>query len=188
MAKDTEELTVMLGGAVYVADVGEPRPTDPEIIAGTWEDLGHITTDGIVFEVEREVTDINSVWEQDPIRRLVTRVPKVMRFQLQQLSVHTLPFALGGGTVDEPTAGIFEYSPPDPSDLDERAMLWQIIDGDKAYLFNYYRGNVTGTSSITGVRDNVALLPVEYSILTPTLGGDPFNMITNDPAFEPIAS
>ena len=101
MAKDTEELTVMLGGAVYVADVGEPRPTDPEIIAGTWEDLGHITTDGIVFEVEREVTDINSVWEQDPIRRLVTRVPKVMRFQLQQLSVHTLPFALGGGTVDE---------------------------------------------------------------------------------------
>lgn len=187
--QDTEELVVMLDGAIYVADVGETEPTDPSTSPGAgWEDLGHVTTDGITFTLSREITDIDSVWEPDPIRKLVTRVPKTLAGTLQQLSALTMPFAFGGGEVTEPTAGTYLYEPPDASELDERAMLWELHDGDKDYFLGYRRGLMTGAATMTGVRNNATLLPFEFSVLTPAGGAKPFFLLTNDPAFEPLAS
>lgn len=189
MAQDAEELVVMLDGAIYVGEVGETEPTDPaDALGAGWEDLGYVTTDGVSFQLSREVTDIDSVFEPDPIRRLITRVPKTVSFTLQQLSVLTAPFAFGGGEVSEPSAGVYLYEPPDASEIDERALIWEIHDGDKDYYLGYRRGNVTGTVNMTGVRNNATLLPVEFSVLTPAGGAKPFFFLTNDPAFEPVGS
>lgn len=188
MAQDAEQVTVMLDGAIYVGEVGETEPTDPSTAPGAgWEDLGHVTTAGITFTLTREVTDIDSVWEPDPIRKLVTRVPKTLAGILQQLSAITMPFAFGGGVVTEPDPGVFLYEPPDASELDERAMLWEIHDGNKDYILGYRRGLMTGTATMTGVRNDATLLPFEFSVLTPA-GAKPFFLLTNDPAFEPVAS
>jgi hypothetical protein len=188
MVQTADETVVALDGAVYVADIGTAIPTDPTVIGAGWEDLGYITREGVTFELSREITDIDAWQESDPIRRLVTRVPKLLRFTLQQLSTLTFPFAFGGGVVTEPSPGIFDYEPPDPSEIDERMLLWQFIDDVKTYVIGYRRGQVTGTASMTGVRDNVNLLPVEYSVLAPGGGVKPFFFLTDDPAFEPTGS
>lgn len=184
MAKDAEQTTVMFDGGVYVGAVGTTEPTDPDTTPGAgWSDLGHVTTDGVTFNLSREITDIDSVWEADPIRKLVTRVPKTLVFTLEQLNFETFEFAFGGGTISLPGAGLFKYTPPDSADLDERAFIWKIIDGTKNYMLMFKRGLVTGTASVTGVRNNAALLPVEYSVLTPADSSPPFTLLTDDPGF-----
>jgi hypothetical protein len=173
----------MLDGGVYVGEVGTTEPTDPADTPGVgWSDLGHVTTDGVAFTLSREITDIDSVWEEDPIRKLVTRVPKTLTFTLEQLNFETFEFGFGGGSITVLGGGLFQYDPPAASELDERAMIWQIIDGTKNYMLMFRRGLVTGTASVTGVRNNAALMPVEYSVLTPTSGSS-FILLTDDPAF-----
>jgi hypothetical protein len=96
-----------------------------------------------------------------------------------------VPLAFGGGTVDEESPGIYRYTPPADGDaLDERAMIIDFVDGDKHYRLSFFRGNVTDAVATNLRRTGEALLPITFKALAAGPGLPPFDILTDDPAFE----
>ena len=103
-------------------------------------------------------------------------------FSLQQWNEDTVPLAFGGGEVVNPTLGVWRYVPPEPDDIDERALMIDWQDGTKNYRLLFPRGLVTGAVEINLRRTDEAELPVTF-VSTPNTGDAPFVLLTDDDAF-----
>jgi hypothetical protein len=93
--------------------------------------------------------------------------------------------ALGGGTwtvtgvaPDE----VFKYVPPTASDVDERAMIVEILDGDLVYRWIYARVLNKEGVEFTAVRQDAVTFPISMSVLQPSGDASPFEFFTNDTA------
>lgn len=184
MALESPEVRVFGTGNIYVAPVGTSFPAtvsaavDPD--AG-WVDLGYTTEEGARFQFSREVNRIPAWQSFDPIRMVVTGVPKQVMFDLQQWNQNTLKLALGGGTVTEPSAGEYQYEPPSEEFVDERALIVEGRDGDYTYRFCYRRAFNEQPVDFAMVRETSSPLPIGMSILAADNGLKPFLIQTDDP-------
>lgn len=184
--KDTDELVIAPEGRIMVAPIGTAvSTTDVEaVLDADWRELGYATEDGVTLSVGKEIQDIRAWQAMDPVRRIVTNRNVTVAFTLRQLNVDTVPFAYGGGTVTETAPGNYTYTPPEASEIDERALLIEWTDGDKHYRAHFPRGSVTEAVETQLVRNDTANLPVTFGALTPDDDADIFTLITDDPAFE----
>lgn len=182
--KDTDELVIAPEGRIMVAPVGTAvSATDVEAaLDADWRELGYATEDGVTLSVGKEIQDIRGWQSMDPLRRVVTDRNVTVAFTLRQLNLDTVPFAYGGGEVTPVGVGNYLYTPPEPSEIDERALLIEWEDGDKNYRLHVRRGSVTEAVETQLVRNDTANLPVTFGALTPD-DADIFDLITNDPAF-----
>lgn len=184
MAFDSDEVRVTGTGHVYVADVGTAFPTtvsDPVSHNTGWVELGYCSEEGARFSFGREINNIMAWQAFDPIRKVVTAVPKSVSFDLQQWNQHTVKLALGGGTVTEPATDNYQYEPPDESYLDERALIVEGIDGDYTYRFCYRKALNESGVDFAFVRSDPVLFPITMGILAADDGAKPFLIQTNDP-------
>src|SRR3954470_20790486 len=138
MSKDVDEIVVGANGTVWVAPVGTPAPLTPTATPGAgWVDLGFLSDDGVTATDSKTLQDI-PVWQLFyPARKIVTARDFTLKFVLRQWSKETVQFGFGGGDVVEQTAqgytGVYRYDPPNPEDIDERALMVDWVDGDKHY-------------------------------------------------------
>lgn len=178
---------IMVGGAsdVFTSDVGTTFPTTitgPTQDFPGWEHLGLTSENGVKPGGSKTIADIKSSQRFYPTRKIVTAIDQTLEFELQQWNTINIILAFGGGTVTEPSPGIFKYTPPTASFLDERAMLVRTIDGDRIYLWGYTRVLNTKAFQTDMVRTKESVLPIGMSLLDPG-EEDPWFFLTNDPAF-----
>lgn len=180
MAKDAAEIVVGGTGAIYVAPAGTPLPTDiDEALNGAFVELGFTDEDGATFR-DGKTTERVGVWQRfHPARIIVTERSAVASFNLRQWSEATVELAFGGGTFT-PTANGQMYEPPDPQELDERAMVVQVEDGTKKARICIANGLVTEDVETNFARTSAADLPIAFEALATDDDEKPWYLLGND--------
>lgn len=184
MSLESSEVRVFGEGHVYTGAVGTAFPANigTTIDSTLWLDLGYLSTDGPKFSFGRETKDIE-VWQSfDPVRTIVTKVPKTAKFTLMQTNLHTLELALGGGTVTEQVSGKYKYTPPSSGDVDERAIIIEGVDDIYTYRFCFSRGQVASAVEFSFVREDAVKYDIEMKFLQPDTG-NAYEIYTNDANF-----
>jgi hypothetical protein len=173
---DSSEFAVGANAQVHVGAVGSTLPTTASGAPdGAFTDLGFVDDDGFTITDGRTIVDIRSLQSFYPTRRLISERSFQAKFSLQQWNEDTIAFAFGGGSF---TGDV--YTPPDPSELDERALLITWQDGDNDFRFVFPKGLVTEDVETKVARTAVALLPITFAI-TPASGDDPWELIVEAP-------
>lgn len=182
MAPDPDNILVGASGTVRVAPVGTAVPTDlTTAYAGAWLDLGYIGEDGVSFDPTMDVNEIMAWQDFYPVRRNVTSRGLDIGIPLLEWSKTTIPLALGGGAVAT-TTGVHKYEPPEPEDIDERALAIEWSDGTRDYRWHIARVMVTGLASFTVQRTDPSALEITASVMGVS-GAKPWHFITDDAAF-----
>lgn len=183
-----DAITVAASGDVYVGALTETPPTDPSTTpGGDFLHTGLISDEGATF-VDGKTLEPIPVWQLFyPARRVVTEKDASVEFDLREWNNTTVPLAFGGGSITEPTAGIYRYAPPAPGVIDERQMIVKWVDGDKDYMLIIPRGMVTEDVETGLLKSAAADLPITFGI-NGQESVDPWYLLTNDPAWEPAAS
>lgn len=186
MALDAGDIRIAAMAHVYMAPVGTTFPAfdeDPDPL--DWSELGYITTDGITIGVSRDIQEIYAMQSLEPVRVIATKVPKTVKFAMMQEGQQQLAIALGGGTWTETGVApdiVYKYIPPDPSVIDERAIVVQYMDGDYEYRWNFKRSQNREGVEHKLVRDDAASFPVTMQVLAPLDESEAFYIESNDPA------
>lgn len=185
MGKDVDQIVVGANGTIRVAPVGTAAPaSEVAAPAAGWIDVGYSDENGVTMTDSKTFAAI-PVWQLFyPARRIITDRDLTLGFVLRQWNKTTVPFAFGGGTLSIPTAGHFKYVPPAPEKVDERALMVDWIDGTKIYRLIVPRGLVTENVATNLTRTAASDLPIGYSIIGDD-AGDPWTLLTNDPALDP---
>lgn len=183
MAVDSSEILVGANGSVHVAPTGTTLPTDAdEVLDDAFVDLGYVNENGVALADTKTVEPI-PVWQAFyPVRRIVTDRDFTATFALAQWNKDTVKLAFGGGDVTSPGAGQYKYTPPDPEDRDERALVVEWQDGTKNYRLVVPVCEITDAVNTNVVRTDNAELPVTLGVN----GSDaeaPWLLYTDDPAF-----
>lgn len=180
---DSNELVVAGTGQVYVAPVGTTLPTDwDSALDSAFVGLGYTTEDGVSINVTPEIADMMAWQSRQPVRRESVNQAITTTFSLMQWNEETVPLAFGGGAITA-TANGYKYEFPTGDDaLDERAMVVDVVDGDRTMRFVWARGNVTEGVEAQFVRTTPAVLPITFSVLEPTEGGAPGTVYFSDEA------
>jgi len=182
MAFESEEVRAFGTGHVYVADVGTAMPADiGATIPTSWIDLGYTDEQGPRFNFGRTVNEVPAWQSYDPVRVLITAVPKTVAFDLLQTNKHTLQLALGGGDVTEGAPFEFSYEPPDESFVDERALIITGEDGDYTYRFCFHKVLNQSGVEFPFVRGAPTKLAIEVKVLAAGGGNKPYFIQTDDP-------
>lgn len=181
MALDGSKTRVALTGQVIVQDVTDPDPTDLTTRAGT--DLGYTTADGVSFEFDVDVEEIDAWQSMDPLRKIRTKAPKTVSFTLRQLQRETWLATLGGTVTETATgSGLYTWEPDESTSPTKKVTVY-FDDGDISYGFIFRRCEQSGKVEMNLVRDDAVNLPNEWSVLAGPAGKKSWSVITNDPAF-----
>lgn len=185
MPQSSNAVVIAGSGAVHVAPVGTALPTDSTTaLNSAFIDLGYINDDGATFRDEKTKEPITSWQTFYAIKYVVTDASAELEFVLQQWDKNTVPLAFGGGTVTAPTAGNFRYEPPDPEDIDERALVlsWNY---DSA-VFRLVVPKVMVTSGVESqlTKAQAAELPITVGVVG-TDGAKPWLLYTTHSSLNP---
>lgn len=185
MANTASELVVASSGSIAVAPLGTTLPTNPTAaLAAGFVDLGYASEDGVTLSATPTVEEFSAWQSRQAVRRELTAQEVQASFVLEQWNADTVPLAFGGGTITEPTAGVYRYDfLDDGAALDERILVVTWQDGDKDYRMVFERGNVTDAVETSLTRGALAMLPITFKA-SAAPGGGPGYILTNDPAFD----
>lgn len=180
MTQTAEELFVGATGSVHVAPAGTPMPSDvDEALNGAFVELGFTNEEGAKFR-DGKTTARVGVWQRfNPARIIVTERSSVVNFALRQWNRDTVELAYGGGTFSA-TANGTKYEPPDPAELDERALVLRVVDGLKVVRFCIPNGLVTEDVESDFMRTDAADLPIAFEALATDDDDKPWFLLGND--------
>jgi hypothetical protein len=185
---DATEVRVGVSGKLLCAPVGTAGPTDVTTDwPSGWYDLGYLDDDGPSLTPSLSSEDIKAWQSLMPVRKVVTERTLEIKGKLIQENTETLVLAFGGGTWT--TTGtdpdlVYQYTPPDPAFIDERAFGLEVQDGTNIDRYVFYRGLVTDVGDIVFKRSEATLYELTISLLMPT-SGPWFTLFSNNPANNP---
>lgn len=181
---DSGQIHIGANGTVYVADVGETAPTsEVSSLSAGWKPLGFITEDGVSIVDSKTVQEKRAWQSRYPVKRWVNGRAYEVGFTLEQINWLTYPFAMGGGTLTEPSAGKYKYVPPEPDELDERSLVIDWEEEEFHYRVWLPVGLVTENVELNVRADDTIMLPIAFGAIFD--GTNPiYSFFTDDPAFE----
>ena len=183
-ANSSGQVLVGASGTVYVAPVATAAPTDSgTALNAAFIEQGFVSADGVTIRDSKDVAEIMAWQSPYAVRRLVTGRTFEVEFGLEQIHWSSLPFALGGGPLSEPTPGNYKFVPPDADDLDPRALVIQWVDGTRDYRLYIPQGIVTGAVEFTVKRDEAVVLPITFSAIYDGTNSV-YSLFSDDAAFE----
>jgi hypothetical protein len=184
-AQDTQELVVASHGDLYVAPVGTALPsTATGTPNAAFYKVGLISEDGAALTVTPEVEEFSAWQRRQPVRRELVDQTQQIACALEQWNGETVKLAFGGGNVVETSPGEWRYDFPSGSDaLDERSVVLDWQDGDRAFRAVFERASVMEAVETQLARSSLALLPITLSVLSPVAGGSPGSLYISDTAF-----
>lgn len=183
MWNDSTELVVAGSGQVYVAPVGTALPTAYNTaLNAAFTGLGYHTEDGVGFTDAKEIKKYMAWQRQEAVRADVTARTRSVKFSLEQWNETNVVLAFGGGQIVAAGGG-YRYDFPEAGDaIDERAMVIDCNDGSTVHRFVIARGYVTEDVETQMQRDELAVLPITFEVLTPDAGRS-INYFTNSSGF-----
>lgn len=183
MPQDAAEVRVGANGQVYVAPEGTPQPAaySTTLNAAFGTQLGYTSEDGVSLNNGRTTTDIGAWQSFYAVRTMVTALEFTIGFALLQWRGTNLSLAFGGAVVTG-SPGAYRLAPPAASALDVRVLVCDWQDGGYSYRFVAQRTMLNDNTTINLRRTEAAAIPISLKVLAPT-SGDPWYLLTNDPAF-----
>ena len=181
---NADSIVVAGNGTVYVAPVGSTQPTTPTASpAAAWLDLGYVSEDGVTFTESKDIEDVLAWQSFYPVRKIVTGKEASLAFVLREWDERSIALAFGGGTVTQPSAGVWRYEPPAPGTLDLRAMMIDWQDGTKNYRLIIPRGLVVEAVETNLTRTGAADLPITFAAIPASTTDDAYILLTDSIAF-----
>lgn len=165
-AQDANEVFVGASGHIYVASAAAATPpTDATTPPGAeFVDIGYTTEDGFRWTDAKTVSGVPSWQSFYDLRKLISARDFTAAFNMLQFNQYTLPFALGGGTITGSSPDQ-HFSPPDPSVLDERAVIADLFDGSDVLRLWMPKCIVAENVESAFVRTEAATLPIGVSVV-----------------------
>jgi len=183
---DNENSQVHIGadGTVYIAATGVTGPTsEVSVLDVAFKPIGLITEEGLSISDTKNVNEKMAWQTRYSVKRWVTSRGFSISFTLEQLNWLTWPFAMGGGTLTEPTVGHFKYIPPAPGELDERQMVIDWEEETFHYRMWIPMGLVTENVEFNVQAGDTIMLPIAFGAIFD--GTNPiYSFFTDDPAFD----
>lgn len=190
MSKDATEIRSYGDGGMYLATVGTafPAAISEEIDLDDWNHLGYTTPAGLEPTFGREEKDIDAWQSLDPVKQLLTKLPKSIKGEFLQTNGDLVLAALGGGTIEEGDPGEFIYHPPAIGHIEEYAIILEGIEDEFKFRICYVRGKQQGEVKLPFLRDDACSIALDMKILAATDGGESFQVQTNAPGFTATGS
>lgn len=183
MSLDPTEIRLGISGHVYSAPLGTAFPADAEAAPGVgWVEHGYLTEDAVSVALSAETTSIMAWQSLTAVRTVRTSQEFTVTFALMQRNAENLKLAFGGGTIATAGTGT-KYTPPAAHEVDERAFMFEITDGDVADRYCIKRGLAALSGDVAFVKDTAASYQMTVTALTAS-DGSTYTMLTNDPAVE----
>lgn len=181
MALAAPEIRVGLTGHLYMASTGTAMPADTaSALAVGWVELGYTSEDGISMAVDTS-TEKHTPWQsRRPVRSDVTEQSEMFTFTLWQRNAETLKLAFGGGTIVVGTdLGDRIFTPPAASGDDDKAFVFEVIDGDIIDRYLCYKGSPTLNGDVSFTKSDVTGYEMEIEVLDS--GAGTWQLLSNDP-------
>jgi len=172
--------------ALWLGAVGSVFPTTAtEAPAAAFKHVGHTTEDSLNFETSPEFDQFRSAQSDYPVLDFQTSDGASLQIDMAQWNTRNLTAAFGGGTVEavEGSTGTYKFTPPRIGGREELAAIVDVTMGAKHYRFCYFRCSQNEGVSLGINKGAASILPLRLNILGND-EGDPFIMLTDDPAFQ----
>lgn len=184
---NSEEIRVAPFGRVLVSDVGASVPTDLESdYSSDWFEFGYLSEDGVTFDPTLDIQKYN-VWQgRLPAKIMATDLAFTAAFTMSQMNSGTTSVYFFDAEWTESEPGVYSLDVASDQLLKERALSVEWTD-DAGYInrLTIPRGFVSNRESLQLQRNNVSDMGITFEALD--YNGKAFNMLSNNPAFEPIS-
>jgi hypothetical protein len=185
MANDSDAIVIGANGKVSVAPVGTTLPTTVTgSLNAAFKETGYISEDGVTFTYSKSVDGV-MVWQSlYAVRRVVTDRDFMIAMVMREWNKISVPLAFGGGTIVESPSGSgsYKYSPPNPEDVDERAVIVDWVDGTRHSRLVMPRGFASDNVESNITRGKAADLPITISLIAED-NALPWYMMFDDDVF-----
>ena len=150
---------------IRVAKVGAAVPTDFKTdYSVDWVELGYIDEKGVIIDDTKTMADIKSQQEFYPTAKMINERKHTLQFNLQEWTKDSVSLAFGGGTWST-VNGVNQYTPPDPSLVDNRQLALDWTVNGVHWRWVVTNGLVTSNTQTTLVKSAEALLPITFEAL-----------------------
>jgi hypothetical protein len=190
---DASRIVVGANGTVFVSDTSATAPTDAttdlmpvaphDAGAGDWVELGFVSENGVQIIPSQTIAPIMAWQSSYSVRKIVTARGLELDFVLREFNAETIPFAFGGGMLEEAAGEKFTYTPPEPQEIDLRSLVVDWADGDRDYRLYIPNGQVTDLAQFTLSRTAPAELPIKFE-LNHSGSGAPWKLFSDDAGLE----
>lgn len=189
MSNNPQEILIAGTGTLWTAPEGTELPQFlSEALDPAFVQHGYITEDGAKFTDAKTVEEVRAWQAFYPVRKFLNGRTGMLEFTLMQWNEENLVLAYGGGGIIEPQVGEFRYEPPEPDEVNIRAVVLDMSDGDRNFRFVAGRTFVTSDIESTFAKSGPGLLPITLEVLDDADNVKPWRYDTDDPAFAPAAS
>jgi len=188
--KNADAIVVGANGSIYAAPVDTAVPADiSAALSEDWVDLGYVTEDGVAWTDGKSIQSVRAWQSFYDIRRIIESREGSLGFGLMEWKGGNVQLAFGGGEITETAldSGLYEYTPPDPAHIDERALAVEWQDGEKNYRLVCLKGMVSENVETNIVRTGASVLPISFAFLGQD-GQAVFRFQTDDPAFADVST
>lgn len=185
MAQDPKNILVAGNLRISTAPLGTTLPTGLPTDANTlnldaaFKDLGYTSPDGSTFTTTRSTEGIPVHQERGNVRTIVTDELTQASFVLREWNRATITAAFGGGTITEPSPGVYRYEPPSPEVINEFSAVLDLFDGDQIWRFVLRRVMVSNSPESNFIRTGAADLPITLDALVAGGGVRNWYALTN---------
>ncbi|MEU9151684.1 phage tail protein [Streptomyces sp. NPDC048417] len=192
---NSSEIRIAGVGRLYVAtadtDVPTTFSTDTSTDWASWKNLGFTSGDGVTFSKKDKLEPVD-VWQAvSPVHFVYSDRDLTLKFSLMQFNEDTLPFFMGGGTVDAVTGstGVYKYDIADRPFADVRALGLEFTDVKASdgttvtYRFGIPRGQVTAADDIKLARKSAAQLGITFTAMASADGSALASFVMKDSAY-----
>lgn len=197
--QDPEQILVAGNLRLHSAAVGTTLPTELPVpaVGATPEDLkldaafnevGFTSPEGSVMNYTPSTEGIPVHQRLLAARTIVTGVEANAQFVLREWTTEAVKLGFGGGTVSEPTAGVFRYDPPDPGTITEFTFVLDLYDEYGTWRWVFERAIATGTMTVNFVKTAAADLPVTLTMQAGNTVDAGFYALTDWASLDPAGS
>lgn len=182
MTLNSAEFSYAGDGEVYVAPVGTAMPVAyNDALNAAFLGLGYTTEDGVAITPSLETSEVRSWQSFEPTDRRITSRNLSISATLQQLNKTTWDLNMGGGSWATST-GTHTFTPPDPEDIDYRALIVHWEDGSDITRLLIPKVLVTEPGSFQLSRSNPSEIALTFGIIS-TGVGNPYTVTSNRAEF-----
>ena len=171
MTLDAQKVRVAVTGAVYAGPTSATAPTSAvSTIPAGYNDLGYVSEDGVTEAYDEDVQDIQA-WQGGAIvRTLISSSKASLAFTMIETKASVLELYHKGSTVESLGANGFKVDVVLPGVV-RKAIVLDILDGDKHTRLYVRDGEVTERGEITYVNDETISYPVTITCYPVSVGG-----------------
>lgn len=155
MAQTADFVRVGVTGAVYRAPAGTTEPTDATASLNVaYEEIGYLTEDGVVQNIDESTTDIRAWQNGDLVRRVKTETNITYEFTMLETNEAVLKTFYGD---DNYSAGAVSVT----ADQGVRGRwVIEVADGSYKHRVVIHDGQVTTRGQVSFVNGNAITYPI----------------------------